>query len=60
MVNWLLKKHMRGMDLGVIEGVMGYYDGIGTTAEASSYDLAVKTDTPVILVVKTRKECQRP
>ena len=54
MVNWLLKKHMDGMDLGIIEGVMGYYDGIGTTLEASSYDLAVKTKTPVVLVVNAK------
>ena len=40
--------------MGIIEGVMGYYDGIGTTLEASSYDLAVKTKTPVVLVVNAK------
>lgn len=39
-------------DLSVIEGVMGYYDGLaGTSTRASSYDIAGITDTPVILVV---------
>lgn len=36
----------------VIEGVMGIYDGIGgLKREASSYDVASATDTPVILIV---------
>ncbi len=36
----------------VIEGVMGIYDGIGgLMQEASSYDVASATDTPVILIV---------
>ena len=33
---------------------MGYYDGVGTGREASAYELAVATDTPVILVVDGR------
>lgn len=42
----------RGSDLTVIEGVMGYYDGCGgTTTKASSYETAVLTGTPVILIV---------
>ena len=37
--------------LGVIEGVMGYYDGLGgSTDRASSYEVAERTHTPVILV----------
>lgn len=36
----------------VIEGVMGYYDGLGgNTTLGSSYELSVITQTPVILVV---------
>ena len=36
--------------ISVMEGVMGVYDGLGgITKEASSYDLAKKTDTPIIL-----------
>lgn len=38
--------------IGVIEGVMGYYDGLlGVTDRASSYDVARITKTPVVLVV---------
>ena len=41
-------------DLTLIEGVMGYYDGIATTDAASSYDVARATGTPVVLVVDAR------
>ena len=52
MVNYLLCKNAEGTDLAVMEGVMGYYDGLaGKSTDASSYDLAVKTGTPVILIV---------
>ena len=35
-----------------MEGVMGYYDGVGgASTMASAYDLADTTDTPVILIV---------
>ena len=38
-----------------MEGVMGYYDGVaGTTTQASAYDLASVTDTPVILIVNSK------
>lgn len=38
--------------LAVIEGVMGYYDGLaGISTEASSYDLARVTKTPVVLLL---------
>ena len=40
--------------LSIVEGVMGYYDGIGTEGRASTYDVATATDTPVILVVNAR------
>ena len=39
-------------DMAVIEGVMGYFDGVaGTSTWASSYDIARITETPVILIV---------
>ncbi len=42
-------------DIAVVEGVMGYYDGLaGISSEASSYDLAKATDTPGILIVDGR------
>ncbi len=46
-------KHHR--DISVIEGVMGYYDGLcGTTDIASSYHLALVTKTPVILLLSPK------
>ena len=50
-LNALLYKNTRDMDIAVIEGVMGYYDGIGMEDTASSYALAKDTKTPVVLVV---------
>ncbi len=41
-------------DIAVIEGVMGYYDGVGVDGVFSTYDVANKTDTPVILVVDAK------
>ena len=40
---YLLEKNSRGSGLALIEGVMGYYDGIGLSADASAYDLARAT-----------------
>lgn len=40
--------------LCVLEGAMGFYDGIGATAQASSYEIARQTETPAVLVV----DCQ--
>ncbi|MEF9959425.1 MAG: cobyrinate a,c-diamide synthase [Niameybacter sp.] len=48
--NYLLDQHTKGRDLALIEGVMGFYDGIGDTTEASSYELAQETQTPVVLI----------
>ncbi len=53
-VRYLLAENAAGCDLAVIEGVMGYYDGIaGVTQTASAYDLACVTETPVILLVNS-------
>lgn len=42
-------------DVTVIEGVMGYYDGLGGQSEqASTYEVARVTKTPVILVVDAK------
>ena len=38
----------------VIEGAMGYYDGIAMTDSASAYELARVTDTPAVLVLDAR------
>ncbi len=37
--------------LAVLEGVMGYYDGLGISDRTSSYEVARLTGTPVILIV---------
>lgn len=50
----VLIRHGAAADLSILEGAMGYYDGVGTGSEASAYELAVATDTPVILVVDGR------
>ncbi|HWS29494.1 MAG TPA: cobyrinate a,c-diamide synthase [Clostridia bacterium] len=40
--------------LSVIEGVMGYYDGVGTEGKFSTYDVARDTQTPVVLVINAK------
>jgi len=47
----LLAEKARRSAVAVIEGVMGYYDGMGTTELGSSYQLARETGTPVVLIV---------
>lgn len=55
-VQKLFVRRMGQKRLGVIEGVMGYYDGVaGISTWASSYDIARITKTPVILVVDGKK-----
>ena len=54
-VKYLLCKNAAGKDISVIEGVMGYYDGLGcTSTEASAYHLAKMTKSPVILVLNAK------
>lgn len=51
-LRYLFARQAEKAEIFVIEGVMGYYDGIGgISSEASSYDLASKLDCPVILVL---------
>ncbi|MDY5665328.1 MAG: cobyrinate a,c-diamide synthase [Blautia sp.] len=52
---YLLGMNAKDCEIAVMEGVMGYYDGVGgTTTRASAYDLACVTDTPVILIVNSK------
>lgn len=49
---YLLVKNSKEAHIAVLEGVMGYYDGLGIgDTTASSYHLAGVTKTPVILVI---------
>ena len=51
-LRYLLALHGLGNEINVIEGVMGFYDGAGLDTDlASTYDVAVKTKSPVVLVV---------
>ena len=47
-----LRRH--GGELAVLEGAMGYYDGLNGGDEASAWDLARKTDTPAILILRPK------
>jgi len=54
-LRYLLAKNARDRDISVIEGVMGYYDGVSLTSpKASSWEAARVTDTPVILVIPAK------
>lgn len=48
-INYLLDKN--GGELALISGTNGYYDGYCFTRTASSCELSLWTDTPVVLVV---------
>lgn len=42
-------------DISVIEGVMGYYDGVGGISDwGSSYELAKQLECPVILIISAK------
>ena len=51
---YLLAKNAGQADVAVLEGVMGYYDGIGKTTEGSAYALAALTQTPAVLCVDAK------
>lgn len=54
-LKYLLGKNGADRDINIIEGVMGFYDGMGlTTTKASTYGVAQSTQSPVILVVGAR------
>ena len=49
-----LADNSRGAGLALIEGVMGYYDGMGLSDQASAWALARATATPAVLVLDAR------
>lgn len=56
-VKSLLSKNSKDSDIAVIEGVMGYYDGLaGKSTAASTYHLSRVTKTPVILIINGKNK----
>ncbi len=54
-LRYLFAKGSEGCEISVIEGVMGFYDGFKIdSSEASSYDVSMKTGTPVVLLIDCR------
>lgn len=48
----LFENHASSSDVAILEGVMGYYDGLGgISTEASAFDVATVTKTPVVLLI---------
>lgn len=53
-VRGLLCRGAGESDIAVMEGVMGYYDGVGAGTQASSWHLATETRTPAVLIVRPK------
>lgn len=54
LIRRLVGEGARDADITVVEGAMGFYDGIAASSEASSWALACATEMPVVLVVDAR------
>ena len=50
-IRYQLVSNTKYEDFVVMEGMQRFYDGVGYSSVASSYDLSRVTDTPVILIV---------
>ena len=50
----LMAKDSSPADFSVVEGVMGYYDGIGVSCEKSTHTVSAATETPTILIVNAK------
>ncbi len=51
-VKHLFAKNAEGTQISIVEGVMGYYDGLaGKSYKAGSYDLSKTTDTKTVLII---------
>ena len=44
----------KGKDLSIIEGAMGFYDGIGVEGRASAWEVAKSIKAPVILILDAK------
>ena len=53
-VRYLFAENSRGADLALIEGVMGYFDGLENGDTGSTHEIAKILEAPVILVLNCR------
>lgn len=52
---YIMQKTGRQSEIAVVEGVMGFYDGLaGISTKASAWDVADTTDTPVVFIVNCK------
>lgn len=51
MARYLFCRTAKEAQIAVVEGVMGYYDGLAVTAQASTYETARAIAAPVVLIV---------
>ena len=55
LMRYLFARSAEKVEMSVIEGVMGFYDGIGSVVlEGSTYDVSQRLKCPVILVVNCK------
>ncbi len=50
----LVSKDSADADLTVIEGVMGYYDGMGISCEKSTWTVSEATASPTVLIINAK------
>jgi len=53
-VKKIFSYHSNEKDIAVIEGVMGLFDGLGSTTEGSTAEIAKILNLPVVLVINAR------
>jgi cobyrinic acid a,c-diamide synthase len=51
---YLFHKNSQEADCSILEGAMGFYDGLSATTAASAYEVAKTTKTPTLLVLAAR------
>ena len=53
-VRYCAARHAANGKIAVLEGVMGFYDGLGNGSYASSNHVSLLTNTPVVLIVSAK------
>ncbi len=53
-LKYLLAKNSQYYDISIIEGMMGFYDGIGMSVKSSTHEISMVTNSPVVLVINAR------